>query len=110
MLSAEAYGEELDYLVNYARESLVYFDIVRDAAENIAGSGSTESQIQQATLKLISDMIERGVKVGDPSSNSDEDLTPWNMPKGEVLNRITKEMAMRDDPSDFIDICWFRSG
>ncbi|MFF3515900.1 hypothetical protein [Streptomyces sp. NPDC002573] len=106
----ETYAEELDYLVNYTHESLVYFDIVRDAAENIAGPGSTEHQIQQVTLRLVSDMIERGVKVGEPSSNADEDLVAWDLPKDEILIRIAKEMAVREDPGDFIDICWFRSG
>lgn len=110
MVSEEAYAEELEYLVDYAHESLVYFDIVRDAAEKIAGTGSAEPQIQQATLSLIADMIDQGVKVGDPSPRPDADLIEWGMPKGEALNRIAEEMKKRNHPSDFINICWFKAG
>ncbi len=110
MVSDDVYAEELDYLVDYARQSLVYFEIVRDAAEKISGPGSAESQVQSSTLRLIADMIDQGVRVGDPNPRPDEELIEWVMPKGEVLHRIAEEMAKRDDPSDFIDICWFRAG
>jgi hypothetical protein len=110
MVSDDVYAEELDYLVDYAHQSLVYFDIVRDAAEKVSGPGSTELQVQRSTLRIIADMIDRGVKVGDPSPQPDEELIEWVTPKGEVLNRISEEMAKRGDPSNFIDICWFRAG
>ncbi|MET8957799.1 hypothetical protein ACWEO4_40940 [Streptomyces sp. NPDC004393] len=56
----------------------------------------------------MSDMIERGVEVGEPDSDADGDLIPWSMSKDEALNHIAREMAIRDDPGDFIDICWFK--
>lgn len=48
------------------------------------------------------------MEVGEPDSDADGDLIPWSMSKDEALNHIAREMAIRDDPGDFIDICWFK--
>lgn len=98
---------ELDYLASYARMAPLYFVPLRDAAEKIAGSGSSEGEIQQVTLELIGDMLDQGVQIGDMSSRDGEGVLPWGVSKEEALDRVASEMKRYDDPIDFIDICWF---
>ncbi|OKI89977.1 hypothetical protein AMK11_02050 [Streptomyces sp. CB02414] len=101
------YAKELDYLVRYARMSPMYFVPLRDAAEKAAGEGSGEAEIQEVTLQLISDMLDRGVRIGDMSPRDGEEVIPWGVSKQEALDRVALEMRDHEDPIDFIDICWF---
>lgn len=106
-MTEASYAEELEYLIEYARSAPLYFSPLRDAAETVAGRGSTEDQIQATTLRLISDMLDQGVRIGDMSPRKGEDVLPWNLSKEEALQRVAKEMRQYDNPIDFIDICWF---
>ncbi|WP_206503209.1 hypothetical protein [Streptomyces chrestomyceticus] len=107
MSTEDVYEEELEYLVEYAEMTPVYFIPVRDAAKNIAGKERTETQLQSITLQLISDMLDRGVQVGDLGSHEDEDFVPWNLSRDQALQKIASEMKQYDDPLDFVNICWF---
>ncbi|WP_345591725.1 hypothetical protein [Streptomyces marokkonensis] len=104
------YEKELDYLVRYAHMAPMYFVPLRDAAEKAAGRGSGEDEIQRVTLRLIGDMLDQGVRIGDMSSREGEDVIPWDVPRQEALDRVAREMKSYDDPIDFIDICWFTAG
>ncbi|MFE7136066.1 hypothetical protein ACFVIM_35000 [Streptomyces sp. NPDC057638] len=106
-MNDEKYQEELDYLVQYARTSLLHFIPLRDAAENVTGGDGSEADIQAATVRLVGDMIDQGVAVGDLSPREGEEFLPWNVSKGEALARIAEGMRTREDPLDFMDICWF---
>ncbi|MFJ7077823.1 hypothetical protein [Streptomyces sp. NPDC098781] len=101
------YAEELDYLVRYVRMAPLYFVPLRDAAERIAGSGSSETEVQQVTLRLIGDMLDQGVRIGDMSPRDGEGVLPWDLSKEDALARVADEMTRYEDPVDFIDICWF---
>ncbi|MGW2398726.1 hypothetical protein ACWCYY_19455 [Kitasatospora sp. NPDC001664] len=109
MTGSRLYKEELDYLVAYAHDALVYFFVVRDAAEKLAGSGATEDAIRDMTVQLVGDMVDAGISVGDISEKPDVDFEPWGLPKGEVLERIRREMDELDDSDSFLQICWFGS-
>ncbi|GAA1993152.1 hypothetical protein [Kitasatospora viridis] len=108
MTDPTAFQEELDYFVDYTRTSLVYFSLIRDSAEQLAGDTAPEETIRTVTLDLIAGMIDQGVAVGDIGPADGADLLPWALPKAETLRRIAQEMAELDDPDRFIDICWFR--
>ncbi|GAU65083.1 putative hypothetical protein [Streptomyces sp. NBRC 110611] len=101
------YEEELDYLVEYAEMSPVYFNPVRDAAEGIVGKGGTEDQVQAVTLKLIGDMLDRGVKIGYISPREGEYFVPWGISRDEALQRVATEMKQYENPLEFVKICWF---
>lgn len=106
-MGGSAYEAELTYLVQYAQASPVYFVPVRDAAETVAGAGASEETIQLTTLELIRGMISQGIEVGSMSPVEGEGFTPWGLPPEESLKRVEVEMRKREDPLDFIDICWF---
>ncbi|MFC5804422.1 hypothetical protein, partial [Streptomyces formicae] len=63
-----------------------------------------------STLRLISDMLDRGVQIGDMSSKKGETLVPWRVSKEAALSRVADEMRRLDDPMEFIKICWFSAG
>ncbi|KOT79199.1 hypothetical protein ADK70_31445 [Streptomyces rimosus subsp. pseudoverticillatus] len=107
MSTDNVYDEELNYLIEYAEMSPVYFIPVRDAAEKIAGKDSTEPQVQAITLQLIGDMLDRGVQIGDMSPREDEAFVPWGLPREQALHRVATEMQQYEDPLDFVKICWF---
>ncbi|WP_372409551.1 hypothetical protein [Streptomyces luteireticuli] len=107
MLAGEQYEEELDYLTQYAKTTPVYFTPVRDAAETVAGKGSTEAQIQAVTLKLVDDLLDRGVQIGDMSPLEGEAVIPWNLSREQTLRKVAEGMQKYKDPLDFIYICWF---
>ncbi|MFB6888749.1 hypothetical protein ACFCX4_05455 [Kitasatospora sp. NPDC056327] len=96
-------------MVDYAEMSLVYFHPVRWSAESLAGEDATEGEIRSFTLRIIGDMIDRGVTVGDVSPNPGEDLIPWRLSRAETLSRISDEMERKSTVKDFIEICWFRT-
>ncbi|MFJ9041110.1 hypothetical protein ACIRF8_31650 [Streptomyces sp. NPDC102406] len=105
--TGDEYQKEVDYLVRYAEMSPVYFTPVWDAAETIAGEGSSEAATQDAALAIIADMLERGVKVGDMSPRDGEGVIPWPLSREESLRRIREEMKRYDDPLEYVNICWF---
>lgn len=107
MLTGKQYDDELDYLVQYARMAPVYFTPVRDAAETVAGERSTEAEVQKATLKLIGDMLDQGIKIGDMSPREGESVIPWNLTRDQSLRKVAEEMRRYDDPLEFVNICWF---
>lgn len=72
--------EQLDHLVRYARMTPVNFVPLRDAAEKLAGFGSSEEEIQRVTLKLIDDTLDQGVRIGDTSPR---DVAIQPGPRGE---------------------------
>ena len=101
------YESELDYLVRYGETSAVYFTILWDAAETVAGDGSSVADVQKAVVGLVGGMLDRGIRVGDVSPREGEEVIPWDLSREEALHRIEREMQMYDDPSDYINICWF---
>ncbi|WOX10317.1 hypothetical protein [Streptomyces sp. N50] len=101
------YESELDYLVQYGETSSVYFTILWDAAETVAGDGSSVSDVQKAAIRLVGGMLDRGIRVGDVSPREGEEVIPWDLSREEILRRIEREMRMYDDPADYINICWF---
>ncbi|MEW2555869.1 hypothetical protein AB0957_29595 [Streptomyces zhihengii] len=107
MSESQRYLEELNYLVDYARMSPVYFFLVRDSAECLAGDSAREPEIREETLRLISGMLDQGIVVGDMGSAEGEDLLPWGISKEETLRRVADEMRRLEDPRRFIGICWF---
>lgn len=106
-MDGSAYEAELTYLVQYARESPVYFVPVRDAAETVAGVGASEEDIQSTTLDLIRGMMSKGVRIGSMSPVEGEGFIPWELPPEDSLRRVEIEMRKHEDPLDFIEICWF---
>ncbi|MGW8327833.1 hypothetical protein ACWGLE_08050 [Streptomyces sp. NPDC055897] len=107
MVNGEKYQEELDYLVEYARKSPVYFTIVWDAAESIVGDEAVEEQVRKTALKLIGDMIDRGVKLGDMSHHEGESVIIWELSRAEAVQRVAERMEKYSDPLDYVYICWF---
>ncbi|GAA4771104.1 MULTISPECIES: hypothetical protein [Streptomyces] len=107
MTERELCNDEFSYLVQYARMAPLHFTPLWDAAEKIAGPGADEGDVRESALRLISDMIDNGIRVGDMSAREGEGLLPWNLPKEDVLARISSEMQRTDDPLDLVDICWF---
>ncbi|MFI9275276.1 hypothetical protein ACIGXM_31875 [Kitasatospora sp. NPDC052896] len=109
MTDQTAFQEELDYFVDYAHMSLVYFSLIRDSAEMLAGHAASEEAIRSVTLRLVEGMIDRGVAIGDVSPVEGEDLIPWQLTKAAALQRVADEMTELADPDQFIKICWFRA-
>ncbi|MGW2398602.1 hypothetical protein ACWCYY_18815 [Kitasatospora sp. NPDC001664] len=109
MTGSKPYQDELDYLVAYARDAPVYFFVVRGAAETLAGHGTHEDVIRALTVRLIGDMMDRGVAVGDLGGETGIEVEPWPLSKGDTLERIRREMNELDACDAFIRICWFRS-
>ncbi|MEU5126611.1 hypothetical protein [Streptomyces mobaraensis] len=107
MSKESGYEEELTYLIEYARMSPVYFTPVRDAAEAVAGPEATEEQIQEMTVKLIGDMLNRGVRIGDMSPVPGEMVVPWELSHDEALRKVADKMQRIGDPLNFVHICWF---
>ncbi|MGW0854396.1 hypothetical protein [Streptomyces sp. NPDC002690] len=105
--SAREYAEELDYLLRYCRTSSVYLFLVHDAAESLVPAGSSEEAVRMLTLRLIGDMIDSGVQVGDMSAREGEWVVPWGIPREAALRRIDAEMRKRDDPWELFASCWF---
>lgn len=103
---SDTYQTELDYLVKYAEVSSAYFTILWDAAETVAGNGSSFSDAQKAVIRLVGDMLDRGIRVGDVNPREGEEVIPWDLSREEILHRIEHEMQMHEDPSGYINICW----
>jgi hypothetical protein len=104
----ESFGEELEYLYEYARKGLLYFIPLWDSAETLAGKGASRSRVREVALELVGSLIDRGVKVGEISPRADRDIEPWDEEKSTILSRINEGIRRRDDPLDFVDICGFR--
>ncbi|MFJ5673592.1 hypothetical protein [Streptomyces sp. NPDC093097] len=107
MEDAEEYAEEVEYLVDYARMTLLNFHPVWDSAEGLAGDGASVEVVMDVTLRLISDMLDHGVILGDMSSRPDEGFMPWDTAKDESLRRVSERMRRHPNRSDFLKVCWF---
>ncbi|GAA1042352.1 MULTISPECIES: hypothetical protein [Streptomyces] len=107
MLTDAEYRAELDYLIRYTEMSPVYFTPLWDAAETVAGQSASEAEVQEAALRLIGDMMDHGIKVGDMSPKDGEGVIPWGLSRSETLERIHSEMQAYEDPLEYVNICWF---
>lgn len=101
------YSERLDYLLGFAQTTPVDFITLWESAADAAGRNTASAgEIRSVALSLISDMIDRGVDVGDSIKDS-PGFIPWETSKTETLARISQEMGKYEDPFDYVYICWF---
>lgn len=101
------FQEALDYVVEYARSTVIPFDVVWDCAEEIADFEGSFEELCRNAVDLISGMIDNNVGVGYLSRASGEDLILWEGSKLEILGKIDSDMRRIAEPDDFINICWF---
>ncbi|OIJ95673.1 hypothetical protein BIV24_08750 [Streptomyces colonosanans] len=78
-----------------------------DAAETVAGEGSTDAEIRSALLVLIGDMLNRGITIGDMSPRDGEGVIPWNLSREQALRKVAAETGKYEDSLDYVKICWF---
>ncbi|WP_432010732.1 hypothetical protein [Streptomyces cucumeris] len=101
------YGEEFNYLLEYAHEDWVGFSVISGAVAGILGKGAGQPQLREMAIRLIGDLYDRGVRAGDLTSSDTHPFTPWGATKAETLDRIRSEMAKLPGLPDSGDICWF---
>ncbi|MFW0796548.1 hypothetical protein AAFP30_22255 [Gordonia sp. CPCC 205515] len=105
--STGAYQENLDYLVDYAKDDWVGFSPIVGAATSLVRSAYSRESATDMVLALISDLLDQGVQAGDLTDSDEKPFVPWVLTKSEVLERIRADMVALPELPDSGDICWF---
>jgi hypothetical protein len=102
---SSSYQEDLDYLIDYAREDWVGLSPVGAVAGAVAGKGATFSQLTSAMLAVIGDLHERGAVPGD-LVEQDPGFKPWSGTKEEHLRRIEAETKALGRLPETGEVAW----
>ncbi|PRX49200.1 hypothetical protein B0I33_103233 [Prauserella shujinwangii] len=96
------YDDRLDYLLRYASDDWLERSTVVDAANRVAGSEASDREIIDMTMKLASDLIDRGAVPGD-LIEGDPGFVAWPGTADERLGRLRREIEVLGhlpDPGD----------
>ncbi|MEV4144325.1 hypothetical protein AB0J40_11685 [Amycolatopsis sp. NPDC049691] len=100
-----SYQEDLDYLLDYAREDWVGLSPVGAVAGALAGKGATFDQLTSALLAVIGDLSDRGAVPGD-LVDQDPGFRPWPGTRDEHLRRIAAEVAALGRLPETGEVAW----
>ncbi|NBH10966.1 hypothetical protein [Amycolatopsis sp. SID8362] len=103
--SNSSYQDDLDYLLDYAREDWVGLSPVTAVAGAVAGKGATFEELTSATLAVIGDLIDRGAVPGD-LIEQDPGFKAWSGTKEEHLRRIAAETKALGRLPETGEVAW----
>lgn len=86
-----SYDEDLEYLLDYAREDWVGFSVVNAVAGRIVGRDAGFQALKSAMLTVIGDLLDRGAVPGD-LMKGEPAFSPWPGTKAQRLSRIEAEV------------------
>jgi hypothetical protein len=102
---SRSYQENLDYLIDYAREDWVGLSSVGAVAGAVAGQGATFGRLTSALLGVLGDLHDRGAVLGD-LVEQDPGFKPWPGAKEEHLRRIEAETKALGRLPETGEVAW----
>lgn len=99
------YQDELEYLLDYAREDWVGLTPIEGASVELAPSGASLDESLAAMIKVIGDLIDQGAVPGDLTAG-DPGFEAWPGTKQERLDRISSEIRKLGRIPVSGEICW----
>src|SRR3981189_2255205 len=106
--SNSSYQDDLDYLLDYAREDWVGLSPVNAVAGTVAGKGATFEELTSAMVSVIGDLIDRGAVPGD-LIEQDPGFKAWSGTKEERLRRIAAETKALGRLPETGEVAWIRA-
>ncbi|KDN17660.1 hypothetical protein [Amycolatopsis rifamycinica] len=100
-----SYQDDLDYLLDYAREDWGGLSPVGAVAGAMAGQGATLEQLTSAMLAVLGDLHDRGAVPGD-LVEQEPGFRPWPGEKDEHLRRIEAETLALGRLPETGEIAW----
>jgi len=88
----EKYRDAYDYLLDYAHEDWVGFSVISGHVASLTGSGVSLEARVPVFRKLISDLLDAGVSIGDFESSKEAPFVAWKGAKEDHLARVVKEI------------------
>jgi hypothetical protein len=103
--SNSSYQDDMDYLLDYAREDWVGMSPVSAVVGAAAGKGATFDELMSTMLAVVGELLECGAVPGD-LVDQDQSFKPWPGAKEEHLRRIEAEITALGRLPESGEVAW----
>ena len=103
---AGQYEIDISELVDECRDDWVGMSAITATAASYRRDYGVQDSLKSLSIKLVSDLLDAGVEVGDLTNVGERGFVPWPLDKESTLNRISVEFDSFPDGPVTGDICW----
>jgi hypothetical protein len=107
MDTRDDYQQELEYLLEYARQDWLGFSVISGTVGSLLGKGAPWSELRSLTLRIVVDLYRDGARPGALTASDSHPIGYWNTDEAGLVRKIDQALEAKGELPDSGDICWF---